>query len=122
MVCTQWLILRDAEVLMWSAIAYGVMTALALVCEALYIVVRHPPWYHYGITGLCLLYFGSMAVVAWRLRQARKLVIGVSLLALLGLAGDTHAMTCTTHTYYVDGRYVMCQTCCTNGMCNTMCF
>ena len=40
---------------------------------------------------------------------------------LLGGSGLAAAMTCTTHTYYVDGRYVMCQTCCTNGMCQTTC-
>ena len=42
-------------------------------------------------------------------------------LLVLGGSGVATAMTCTTHTYYVDGRYVMCQTCCTNGMCNTTC-
>jgi len=47
------------------------------------------------------------------------LLAGVLLLLSSAHAG---AMTCTTHTYWIDGRYVMCQTCCTNGMCNTTCF
>ena len=37
-------------------------------------------------------------------------------------AAPVAAMTCTTSTYYVDGRYVMCQTCCTWGNCMTTCF
>lgn len=128
---------------MWSIVAYGGLAALALVVEALYVFVRQPPWYHHAITVFFLLLFGSQAYTAWqRMRVWRQqlayfdqvfhadnrhlhilpLLAGVSLIILLSLAGDTLAMTCTTHTYYVDGRYVMCQTCCTNGMCNTMCF
>ena len=49
-------------------------------------------------------------------------VIVMILCCLCLSAAPAVAMTCTTHTYYVDGRYLMCQTCCTNGMCNTMCF
>lgn len=29
---------------------------------------------------------------------------------------------CTTHSYMIDGRFVMCQTCCYNGNCQTNCF
>jgi hypothetical protein len=48
-------------------------------------------------------------------------MLGLVLLCLFFNTAPVAAMTCTTHTYYVDGRYVMCQTCCTNGMCNTTC-
>lgn len=29
---------------------------------------------------------------------------------------------CSTHTYYINGRYVTCQTCCYGSNCNTNCF
>lgn len=29
---------------------------------------------------------------------------------------------CTTHTYFVNGKTVMCTTCCYGGNCNTTCF
>jgi hypothetical protein len=29
---------------------------------------------------------------------------------------------CTMHTYFVNGRMVMCQTCCWAGNCTTTCF
>ena len=30
---------------------------------------------------------------------------------------------CTTHTYFVNGKYVTCTTCCDSfGNCNTNCF
>ena len=48
-------------------------------------------------------------------------VLGIVLVCLGLLVAPAAAMTCTTHTYSVDGRYVMCQTCCTNGMCQTTC-
>ena len=48
-------------------------------------------------------------------------LVGLLLTALF-MAAPVVAMTCTTHTYYVGGRHIMCQTCCTNGMCNTTCF
>lgn len=126
----------------WGIIAYGGLTVSALVVEALYVFVRQPAWYHHAITGFFLCYFGYATYAAWHRERAWRqqqayfdqvfhddprlhilpLLVGISLLVLASLAGDTLAMTCTTHTYYVDGRYVMCQTCCTNGMCNTMCF
>lgn len=29
---------------------------------------------------------------------------------------------CRTHTYLINGQYVMCTTCCYSGNCNTTCF
>lgn len=29
---------------------------------------------------------------------------------------------CSTHTYFVNGRYVTCTTCCYGANCNTNCF
>jgi hypothetical protein len=38
------------------------------------------------------------------------------------LAATTAAVaSCTTHTYFVNGRVVMCTTCCTGSMCTTSC-
>jgi len=47
----------------------------------------------------------------------KKLLIGLALLTAPMIA----TAQCSTHTYYVDGRYVMCTTCCYNGNCNTTC-
>jgi hypothetical protein len=45
------------------------------------------------------------------------------LAAVAGLlfAGAAYA-ACTTHTYFVNGKYITCTTCCYNGNCNTSCF
>jgi hypothetical protein len=37
------------------------------------------------------------------------------------ISGVAYA-ACTTHTYFVNGRVVMCQTCCWAGNCTTSCF
>jgi putative flippase GtrA len=29
---------------------------------------------------------------------------------------------CVTNTYFVEGRMVVCQTCCNGNNCNTVCF
>jgi len=29
---------------------------------------------------------------------------------------------CVTNTYFVDGKMVVCQTCCQGANCNTVCF
>lgn len=29
---------------------------------------------------------------------------------------------CSTHTYFVNGKMVVCTTCCTGSSCNTTCF
>lgn len=29
---------------------------------------------------------------------------------------------CVTNTYFVDGKMVVCQTCCNGNNCNTVCF
>lgn len=47
-----------------------------------------------------------------------KYLIG---LMLAGAATIAWAQ-CTTHSYYYQGRYVTCQTCCYAGNCNTTCF
>jgi len=40
---------------------------------------------------------------------------------LLGYALPVYA-ACTTHTYLVGGRTVVCTTCCYSGQCTTSCF
>jgi hypothetical protein len=42
--------------------------------------------------------------------------------AVLGLtfAGSVYA-ACTTHTYFVNGKYITCTTCCYGNNCNTTC-
>jgi hypothetical protein len=39
----------------------------------------------------------------------------------LMVAGVAYA-ACTTHTYFVNGRMVMCQTCCYGSSCTTTCY
>ena len=29
---------------------------------------------------------------------------------------------CSTHTYFVNGKVIICTTCCYSGNCNTNCF
>jgi hypothetical protein len=37
------------------------------------------------------------------------------------LTAGVAAAACTTHTYFVNGRIVMCTTCCFGGNCTTNC-
>jgi hypothetical protein len=51
----------------------------------------------------------------------RELIVAV--LLTIGILAPTAAMAaCTTHTYFVNGRYVTCTTCCTGSYCNTNCY
>jgi hypothetical protein len=49
----------------------------------------------------------------------RKIIIAILSVALLPAVAYA---ACTTHTYYVNGRYTTCTTCCTGNMCNTTCY
>jgi hypothetical protein len=41
----------------------------------------------------------------------------------LALASSSAYASCTTHNIMTsDGRFIMCQTCCYGGNCNTICF
>lgn len=49
----------------------------------------------------------------------RKLIF-----AILGMAifpAIAYA-ACTTSTYYINGKYTTCTTCCTGSYCNTTCY
>ena len=119
---------------MWRVIWYGGFAVIAVCVEGLYVVFWPVAWYPLFIVLAVGFFFGWLAWQAWRLRQAGRaelvqymrrntvLALLVVLSAACLLAVPVSAMTCTTHTYSVDGRYVMCQTCCTNGMCQTTCF
>lgn len=48
----------------------------------------------------------------------KKLIIGISLAASSALAWAN----CTTHTYFINGRMVVCTTCCYGPSCSTNCF
>lgn len=42
--------------------------------------------------------------------------------ALMAVAGSVYA-ACTTQTYFINGKYMTCTTCCDSfGNCNTTCF
>lgn len=45
----------------------------------------------------------------------------IALLAGLSFAGSVYA-ACTTNTYFINGRTVICTTCCFGNNCNTNCF
>lgn len=47
----------------------------------------------------------------------RKLIVGV----LLSITATVVYANCTTSTISMNGKMVICTTCCTNGMCNTFC-
>lgn len=48
-----------------------------------------------------------------------KKIIAFISAALLATAAYA---ACTTHTYYVNGKVIICTTCCYSGNCNTNCF
>jgi hypothetical protein len=46
-----------------------------------------------------------------------------ALIAIWALTSATLVWAnCTTHTYFVNGKTVMCTTCCYGGNCTTNCF
>lgn len=47
-----------------------------------------------------------------------KAIVGGFLLCVATLVWAN----CTTHSYYMNGRYVVCTTCCYGGNCNTSCY
>lgn len=48
----------------------------------------------------------------------KKALIGLWLAATASLVWAS----CTTHTYFVNGKTVMCTTCCYGSNCTTNCF
>lgn len=44
----------------------------------------------------------------------------LAILAALLMAPAAYA-NCTTHTYIIDGKMVICTTCCYSGNCTTTC-
>lgn len=52
----------------------------------------------------------------------RLTMLLVALAIVFGSATSSYA-ACTTHTYFIDGRYITCTTCCYGyGNCSTTCF
>jgi hypothetical protein len=49
--------------------------------------------------------------------MAKKLA---AILMSLMVAPAAYA-ACTTHTYFIDGKVIVCTTCCTGGYCTTTC-
>lgn len=50
--------------------------------------------------------------------EMKKVAIGL----LFSLVASVAYAACSTHTYFVNGRYVTCTTCCYGSNCNTNCF
>lgn len=48
----------------------------------------------------------------------KKLLVGLGLAATATMVWAS----CTTHTYWVNGRVTTCTTCCYGGNCTTNCF
>lgn len=42
--------------------------------------------------------------------------------AALALTATAAYAACTTHTFWQNGRYTTCQTCCLGNNCTTTCF
>ena len=62
---------------------------------------------------------GSIAgVFHYKEVEMKKLIVGM----LFSLVATAVWAACTTHTYYMNGRYVTCTTCCYGSNCNTNCF
>jgi hypothetical protein len=52
----------------------------------------------------------------------KRILATLAALLVLGLSAGPAAAACSTHTYFVDGRMLLCTTCCTAGSCYTTCF
>ena len=62
---------------------------------------------------------GSIAgVFHYKEVEMKKVAIGL----LFSLVASVAYAACSTHTYFVNGRYVTCTTCCYGSNCNTNCF
>jgi hypothetical protein len=48
----------------------------------------------------------------------KKLALAI---AALSFASAAYA-ACTVNSYYINGKYVTCTTCCYGGNCNTSCY
>lgn len=46
----------------------------------------------------------------------------VILSAALAISPVLAWASCTTHSYWINGKYVTCTTCCFGSNCNTTCF
>lgn len=51
-------------------------------------------------------------------KHMKKLLIGI----WVALSTTVVYAACSTHTYYANGRYVTCTTCCYGNNCNTTCY
>ena len=49
-------------------------------------------------------------------------ILIIPLVALLLSKPACSQGACVTNTYFVDGKMVVCQTCCNGNTCNTACF
>ena len=45
----------------------------------------------------------------------------LAFLAIAAFAGAAYA-SCRTHTYWIDGTFISCTTCCYGNNCTTNCF
>lgn len=52
----------------------------------------------------------------------KRLLATLAFVLVLGASVLPSAAACSTHTYFVDGRIVICSTCCTGSSCTTTCF
>ncbi len=49
-------------------------------------------------------------------------ILIIPLVALLLSKPACSQSACVTNTYFMDGKMVVCQTCCNGNNCNTVCF
>lgn len=47
----------------------------------------------------------------------KKLIAGI----IIAVAPIAAYAACTTQTYFINGKVIMCTTCCYSGNCNTIC-
>lgn len=47
----------------------------------------------------------------------KKLIVAIA----LALTASAAWAACSTHSYFINGKYVVCTTCCYYGQCNTTC-
>jgi hypothetical protein len=52
----------------------------------------------------------------------KRTIAALTFALVLGLGALPAWASCTYHSYFINGRYVSCSTCCFGNQCTTTCF
>lgn len=51
----------------------------------------------------------------------KKIIVGIALIVVIGLTVVPAYAGCTNTLMSINGRPILCTTCCNAGLCNTIC-